>query len=181
MTRIIAMAQLVPPTVDVHESFVAAVVEYHAEGRHPELVLEELRDPFVFARYVAAVGAASRRDVPRPRGIVPQTTLWWVEGTTFLGNLDIRHTLTRALRHVGGHIGYGVRPSARRHGHATAMLRAALPFARELGIDPALVTCDVDNVASRRVIERNGGKLENRARGKLRYWVATSGAPIEPA
>jgi predicted acetyltransferase len=47
--------------------------------------------------------------------------------------------------------------ASRRRGHATAMLRQALPIARGLGIDRALVTCDVDNVASRKVIERNGG------------------------
>ena len=40
-------------------------------------------------------------------------------------------------------------------GHATAMLAAALPVARSLGIDPALLTCDDDNIASRKVIEAN--------------------------
>lgn len=41
------------------------------------------------------------------------------------------------------------------------MLHAALPVAHRLGIDPALVTCDLDNIASQRVIERNGGVLED--------------------
>jgi predicted acetyltransferase len=54
------------------------------------------------------------------------------------------------------------------------MLRAALPFARVLGIEPALVTCDVDNVGSRAVIERNDGVLEDQRGIKLRYWVPTS-------
>jgi predicted acetyltransferase len=53
------------------------------------------------------------------------------------------------------------------------MLAAALPVAQDLGIDPALLTCDVDNLASRRVIESNGGVLEDQREDKLRFWVPT--------
>lgn len=53
------------------------------------------------------------------------------------------------------------------------MLAHGLPVAAALGIDPALVTCDVDNVGSRRVIETNGGVLDDERRGKLRFWVPT--------
>jgi predicted acetyltransferase len=104
---------------------------------------------------------------------VPDTVLWFRDGATFIGRTSIRHELTEMLREVGGHIGYDVRPSLRRRGHATEMLRQALPVARQLGIDPVLVTCDVDNVGSRRVIEANGGRLEDERHGKLRYWLHT--------
>jgi predicted acetyltransferase len=83
--------------------------------------------------------------------------------------------LTPRLRGFGGHIGYDVAPMARRHGHATRMLALALPIARELGIDQALLTCDVDNIASRKIIEANGGVLDNEATGRLRFWVPTMG------
>jgi predicted acetyltransferase len=53
------------------------------------------------------------------------------------------------------------------------MLRRALVVARSMGIDPALVTCNVDNIASRAVIERNGGVLEDEREGRLRFWVRT--------
>ena len=130
-----------------------------------------------FAAYVAALRAEALDDTARAPGLVPSTTCWWVEGRDYLGRLAIRHRLTDRLREVGGHIGYDVRPSARRAGHATAMLRAALPKARDLGIDPALITCDLDNLASRKVIEANGGVLEDERDGKLRFWIATSGHP----
>jgi predicted acetyltransferase len=91
----------------------------------------------------------------------------------YLGRLTIRHRLTTHLRDLCGHIGYDVRPSARRRGHATAMLAAAIPVARGLGIDSVLVTRDHANIASRKVIETNGGVLDQRG-GKLRYWVPTS-------
>ncbi len=53
------------------------------------------------------------------------------------------------------------------------MLREALGIARGMGIESALVTCAVDNVGSRTVIELNGGVLEDERRGVLRFWVPT--------
>jgi predicted acetyltransferase len=53
------------------------------------------------------------------------------------------------------------------------MLRAALPIAHQLGIERALITCDWDNVGSRKTIEANGGVFEDRRGVKLRYWVPT--------
>jgi predicted acetyltransferase len=108
-----------------------------------------------------------------PRRPVPQTTLWWVCGDEYLGHIDIRHRLTDHLREWGGHIGYAIRPSARRYGHAAAMLAAALPVARELGVDPALLTCAQDNIGSRKVIEANSGVLAGEHDARLRYWVPT--------
>jgi predicted acetyltransferase len=69
--------------------------------------------------------------------------------------------LTDVLAGVGGHIGYGVRPGYRRRGYATALLRAGLDVARDRGIDPALVTCDDDNLGSATVIERCAGVLDS--------------------
>jgi predicted acetyltransferase len=109
----------------------------------------------------------------RAIGFVPMTTLWWAEGERLLGRLAIRHRLTPALEEAGGHIGYDVRPSARRQGHATAMLAAALPIARSLGIIEALLTCDDTNTASQRVIEANGGRFVDMAGQKRRYRVPT--------
>ncbi|MEU9960460.1 GNAT family N-acetyltransferase [Streptomyces sp. NPDC050982] len=77
------------------------------------------------------------------------------------------------MRDFGGHIGYGVRPTARRQGYATAMLRDVLPHARDLGLDRVLVTCDTTNVGSRKVIEANGGEFEDERGGKLRFWIRT--------
>lgn len=93
----------------------------------------------------------------------------------FLGRIALRHTLTERLRVAGGHIGYDVRPTARRRGYATVMLREVLPLALAEGVTPAaLLTCDADNIASRKVIETNGGVLEAEVEGLRRYWVPTS-------
>ncbi|SNR75039.1 Predicted acetyltransferase [Actinoplanes regularis] len=130
--------------------------------------------PEGFGAYVGWLHSQALADSPRPEGFVPSTTLWWVEDEHYLGRLAIRHRLTASLLEAGGHIGYDVRPSARRRGHATAMLRAALPVARGLGIASALVTCDLTNAASRKVIEANGGVFADQRGEKLRFWVPTS-------
>ena len=183
----IRMAQLSLPTVRVRRSFLAAMAEFGGEGRGSGLdqtmIGREIREfgtrwssPDGFAAYVEALRAEAEEDTPRPEGYVPSTTMWWVQDEEYLGRIAIRHRLTPHLREAGGHIGYDVRPSARRRGHATAMLRAALPIAHRLGIASALVTCDVDNVGSRKVIEANGGVFEDQRSGKLRFWVPTGPA-----
>jgi predicted acetyltransferase len=184
------MPELTVPSVRYHASFVDAVEEildssdddHYAGltvippvGSFPGefYTLDQLRDPEAFAVYVARMGGGSDGDSWLPEGIVPASFYWWVEGETYLGRLSIRHSLTQWLLDFGGHIGYVVRPSARRQGHATRMLAAALPIASSLGLDPVLLTCDDTNEPSRRVIEANGGVFEDQRGEKLRYWVPT--------
>jgi predicted acetyltransferase len=178
------MAKLVPPTTIVFESFRLAMAEFQAEGRgapgDDSSLGTQIRDkaslwttPAGFDAYVRSVLEEALEDSPRPQGHVPSTTLWWLDDREYLGRFAIRHRLTPELLDRGGHIGYDVRPSARRRGHATEMLRAGLPVAHRLGIAAALVTCDVDNVGSAKVIQANGGVFEDQRGNKLRFWVPT--------
>ena len=174
------MPELVLPTTSVRESCLEAMDEFVAEGVELSQTAAWIdhnapgwQDPAAFAAFVEAVRADALEESPRPEWHVPCTTLWWVDGEDYLGRIAIRHVLNDFLLDVGGHIGYDVRPTRRREGHATAMLRAALPWTLELGIAPALVTCDDDNVGSIRVIEAAGGVLEDVRGIKRRYWVPT--------
>jgi predicted acetyltransferase len=178
------MPELVPPTSAVHASFLSAMAEFAREGRGgPDdhtMIGEEIRhnratwhNPGAFTDYTARLRADALEETPRRPGWVPCTTLWYIEGSAYLGRLAIRHRLTPWLLEYGGHIGYDVRPSARNNGYATTMLHDALPIAKALGIADVLVTCDVDNTASRRVIEKNAGRLEDERCGKLRFWIRT--------
>ena len=176
------MPELILPTDRLGTSFAEAVREFIAEGRggpddHTLLgnLIQAVGPPDEPGPWIDGVLAFERKlTKDPPASFVPATTYWWTEGDTYLGRINLRHRLNDYLREAGGHIGYDVRPSARRRGHATAMLAAVLPRAAALGIEKALVTCDYDNTASRKVIEANDGVLEDRRGDKLRYWVPTA-------
>ncbi|MEV0223024.1 GNAT family N-acetyltransferase [Streptomyces sp. NPDC050704] len=175
------MPQLVRPDARFRSSFLDAVRENLDEGEHFGNTLKrelavyggDWQEPDGFARYVAAVREEELAEGRRPAGFVPGSWFWYVDGGTYLGRIQIRHRLTPHLRDFGGHIGYGVRPTGRRKGYATAMLRDVLPHARGLGLDRILVTCDGTNIGSRKVIEANGGEFEDERGGKLRFWIHT--------
>ena len=96
--------------------------------------------------------------------------------------MNIRHHLNESLLFCGGHIGDGIRPSERRKGFATGMIRLALEKCRELGIRQVLMTCDKDNIGSAKSIMKNGGILENEIVNEdgvteQRYWIDLEGIP----
>jgi predicted acetyltransferase len=108
---------------------------------------------------------------------VPNTFLVAEVDGDLVGRVSIRHELNDFLAREGGHIGYCVLPAFRRRGYATEILRQALIVARATGIDRVLVTCDNSNVASIKVIEACGGKLDSVIKletfpdGVRRYWI----------
>lgn len=95
-------------------------------------------------------------------GRVPALTYFFVreEDDKVVGMTNIRLRLNDFLRTQGGHIGYCIRPSERRKGYATSMLREALRVCGTMGIDKVIVTCDVVNIASAKTIQNNGGVLD---------------------
>ena len=133
-----------------------------------------------FARYIDVL-----RDQERGVGLAPgqvaSTFLLAFADARVVGRVAIRHRLNAALEESGGHIGFVVVPEFRRRGCATEMLRRALVIARgDIGLQRVLLTCDDDNVASRRTIEKNGGVLETTQaapNGTLqrRYWIELGG------
>jgi Predicted acetyltransferase len=112
-----------------------------------------------------------------PEHFVPGSTWFYVNsGGKILGSVNLRHRLNDYLFSVGGHIGYGVRPSERRKGYACKMLSLALEEARKLGIYKVLITCDRKNRGSARTILKNHGILENEVQKEnriiQRYWIS---------
>lgn len=148
--------RLVPPTVALRDTFLDAARAFQAEGLpwwgddHVGLAFHD------FPAFVA--GKLAEAD-PATDGRLPKTHRWAVLDGAFVGRIAVFHKLDAALRRSGGHIGYDVVPAHRGRGIATAMLRAMLPVAREVGLTEVLLTCDASNAASIRVIERNGGVL----------------------
>jgi predicted acetyltransferase len=168
---------LITLTADLKEPFVAMLREFEAAGEFGyQYALSRAKRDFASFAWLLNKGTTDRR---LRRGRVRQTHFWLVrDGDFFLGGSRLRHSLNKALEQEGGHIGYDIRPSERGKGYGTELLRLTLERARALSLSRVLVTCDEDNRASARIIEKNGGILEDKRpspyTGKMvsRYWIA---------
>jgi predicted acetyltransferase len=166
--------KLAAPHARFKRSFLEALIEYPDD--EDAVVSERRMATADFDDYVRSAEAWSRGE-ELPGGWVAATTRWLVDGDEYIGTTNIRHELSDYLLRIGGHIGYAIRPSCRRQGYGTEICRLALEEARLLGIDRVLITCDDDNIGSRKIIERNGGVLEDVVKQpdsnvpKRRYWV----------
>lgn len=168
------MSFLAEPSSLYKESFISALDEFNKEE-----LWEDLDRTFLVNRFPDYMDELSKTSKGQglPLGWVPSTEYWLVEGDLFIGRINLRHRLTKALESFGGHIGYEIRPSQRSKGHAKNMLRLALPKVLELGVKRALITCDSNNIASQKVIESCEGlfqdeiQLEDREVPTRRYWI----------
>jgi predicted acetyltransferase len=176
------MADLIAPAARLHASWLRSLddwgrgVHQDGAGLRPE---DDVDSPDGFAAWVRRLLREADPAEPLSEDRIHCTYWWIVEDDEVLGAIALRHELDDFLLRAGGHIGYGVRPSARRRGLASFALGGVLPYAAGLGLTRVLVTCSVDNEGSRRTIERNGGELEDirdTEIGRLRrYWITTSG------
>jgi predicted acetyltransferase len=174
------MTCLVRPHARHHATWVEAVHDFgdgpiNGSGLWHWTAGRDNLDLGAYLSFIADLKGRGDRTIAVEPGKVHCDYYWIIDGEpeAVVGFLALRHTLTPALLEIGGHIGFSVRPSRRRHGHATRALLLALPRAAELGIARVLVTCDDGNIGSQRAIEANGGVLDDIRNGKRRYWIVT--------
>jgi predicted acetyltransferase len=164
--------ELIEPSPAFVESYKAALREFEVNGISGFWeFFGPLDDPEAYIRRIKQY----QHVAGLPIGLVPASVFWLVDSGEFIGHVSVRHCLNAALERRGGHIGYAIRPSKQRHGYGSEILKRVLPHVRALGIQKALVTCDKDNVVSRKIIEKNGGVLADEidVNGKvvLRCWI----------
>ncbi len=115
-----------------------------------------------------------------PDGYVRSTYLWLVQDQIYIGQVNIRHALTENLEKYGGHIGYSIRKSEQGKGYGSEMLAKTLEYVKQnFNFSEVLITCDDDNYASAKVIEKNSGILQNKIVNTIdgqkiltrRYWI----------
>jgi predicted acetyltransferase len=168
--------KLIKPSVGLqstHETFLEEFVRL-GEEVVPWIVAEPYDS---FGAYVSMLRKAAH-GVGIPRKFVAHSTFWLVDGRSeIVAVSNLRHALNDELLDYGGHIGYGVRPTARGNGYGNEILRRTLIEAKALGIDRARLTCSKSNQPSARTIVRNGGKLDGEefmaVHGEVvsRYWI----------
>lgn len=149
----------------------SATYRKNNEDRH------QIKEGQTFREYITVL---NRFEDPEnlPPGKVLQKSFWFLNDDDILvGNSRLRLNLNEYFLNIGGHIGFDVSPEHRRKGYATEILRQTLIEAAKHDIGRVLVTCNEDNIHSRKVIEKYNGILENtvieESTGKniLRFWI----------
>jgi predicted acetyltransferase len=169
--------RLEPPSERFRESYLSLVAEFRERGEpNVPFTLKYATDDF--GAFLARLKACAEGS-EIANGFVAHETFWLVgDDQHVIGVSNLRHDLTDSLRLIGGHIGYGIRPTMRRQGYATLILAETLLKAKALGITRALVTCDKGNVGSARTILKNGGVFHSEERlarkddVTQRYWIS---------
>jgi len=138
--------------------------------------LRRIEDPHEYIRYCQECEDPARV----PAHLVPATQFLLVRKNDdkLLGMLQVRHYFNDYLEKYAGHIGYSIRPSERRKGYAKKMLKMALPYCREIGLEKVLILCVDGNTGSEKTILANGGIYEStvhepdRNVDLKRYWIS---------
>ena len=80
---------------------------------------------------------------------------------TWIGDIDVRIGNTRHLILYGGHIGYSVHESYQGHCYAAKACRIIKDVALEHGMTELWITCNPENIASRKTCEKLGAVFVN--------------------
>lgn len=168
------MVALVVPSILYKDTYLQSLKEFHNEGRDLNIGYNEIANDF--SSFIKRIDD-DEKGINLPPGWVPATVRWLLDNESFVGRLSIRHRLTEELKIYGGHIGYEIKPSMRNNGYGKKILALGLLEAEKIGLNNVLLTCDEGNIASKKIIEYNGGKLENMVDvpgvvGKrMRFWI----------
>lgn len=166
--------ELISPTEEYEASWHRAVGEFRNSGQATIKLWEVLGDPNDLEGCVRAAQNHAR-GVGLPPDWVPYNIYWLVDGGEIVGIVSIRRKLNDFLLREGGHIGYEIVPSKRKLGHGNKLLELVLEKAKGLGLEKVLITSLEDNIASQKIIEKCGGKIENKIEASdgltRRYWI----------
>lgn len=102
---------------------------------------------------------------------VPTTSLYGFVDGAIVGKVSIRHSLNPHFEKTAGHVGYGVVDKYRGNGYGAAMLARALEFAKGIGLEKVLLICEEENLASIKIIQKNGGVLVSTSEKRMRFWI----------
>ncbi|TXT16354.1 MAG: N-acetyltransferase GCN5 [Erysipelotrichaceae bacterium] len=142
---------LVEPNMKYQKSFENYVLSYQRinDQHYYDKYKRALEN---FSEYIQYLHDGSIRINQKPTEIFT-STFWFIDDDEVVGVARIRHQADA----YGGHIGYDISPEYRNKGYGQLILKAALSKAIDIGIREVILTCSVDNVASRIIIEKCHG------------------------
>jgi predicted acetyltransferase len=147
---------LIKPGMRHFRQVMAADAAYEAADEEPYC---GMRGRAGYASWLIMIGRQAKADVVK-YGMNPNEIYLMMDGDELCGFGQLRVVETEDVITWAGHIGYSVPPDRRRRGYATEMLKLLLDMAYERGLNEVILTCDTDNLPSRRVIEKCGGAFE---------------------
>lgn len=144
---------LVEPSIEFQKSFENYILAYKRNNDTHYLNIYEkgLEDFNGYLNYLNNIS----KGIEVPQGWVRTSTFWLIDNDEVVGVVRVRHQEVS----TAGHIGYDISPCYRNKGYGTQILRLALIEAKKIGIKEVIVTCNIDNIASKKIIEKNNGKL----------------------
>lgn len=171
--------QFISPSIEYIDSYLEALKKLEEEG-FPDFIssTEIEKDREIAIEKMKLL--ETEKCVEINSDFTPSAFVWLVDEQKkeYLGRISVRYVLKNEyMKMFGGHIGYTVNPKYRRRGYATMLLKYGIELASKKGIKMILITCNVDNIGSRKVIEKNGGIFinsmydERNRKHKLRYVI----------
>jgi predicted acetyltransferase len=167
------MSHLTKPLLKYKDSYLEAIQEM--EAHQQSLHYKDLKLPQLDELEEKEDFPEDSKDLPPPK----DELFWLVDEGEFIGRIYLIYNLTEAHMRAG-QVDYFIRPSKRRRGYGTEILRLGLDKFRERGLRRILISCASDNTGSRKIIEANGGVFENEIPSwdpygtsgiRRRYWI----------
>lgn len=158
------------------KAFISELKEFNSEI-NGDGKLSEYLDKYSYEEWIEKINQDSDlAKVTKDR--IPSYTYFYMNRRKYIvGIITIRTALNKFHLNENGHIGYSVRPTERKKGYATKMLKAALKQSKKLGMERVLLICDKINKGSAKVIKRCGGKFAGEKYSKYfdevveKYWI----------
>lgn len=144
---------LIEPNKNYQKSFEKYVLAYRKTNDkcYLNLYIKALDN---FDEYLKELHNQSK-GIDLPKGWVITSTFWLIDNNEVVGVVRIRHEEIEC----SGHIGYDISPCYRNKGYGTQILKLALERALKIGLMVVIAICNIDNIASKKIIEKNNGEL----------------------
>ena len=165
------MIKLIKPTKELESQAIEFKQEFFDNNERIINGSELLDQTDDYGEWLASVTNNSCVETVNPNWVVTDTFFAIDETGKIVGIIDLRHTLNDFLKDLGN-CGYSVRPSERRKGYASEMLRQVLIVAKESGMNELHLSVERNNEASIKTIKSNGGVYERS------FWLENEMADI---